>query len=305
MKAICVLVLLTRVAIAEPSNAQVAAQDNNEGKDLMFANKPKEAAAKFRDAADRDPQATYYFNLCTALYQKGVFGAALSACKVVATLHPTAKIATKTETTIKRIISDATAQNVDLNPVEPTRASLDDAGKDLMFAGKYQAAAEQFRKATALEPTAGHFHNLCLALYQSGQFAQANTACRAALAHKPSVELRAKIDKYLRLIHDDAAAQHIALVATPEPGSPADFAMVANQQGEALREHDLDAARLQFRDAVAHDPQASYFYNLCAVDAALGKPDEAADACKAVLTHKPSAALKTKANALLAASPGG
>jgi len=301
MKAICVLVLLARVASAE-SPADIAARRNEDGKDLMAAQKLKDAGGKFRAAASLDPQAKYYFNLCLSLYGRNMFGAALEACKMAATLHPTPQLQTKIEKYVKRIITDATNQHMPLEPVADTAEGSDDAGIDLMFAGEYALAVAQFRNAAALEPKARYGFNLCTALYQAGRFAQANTACRWALANKPATELRAKAENTIKKISEDATAQHISLMSTPEPGSAADFAMAADQDGEELRDHDLDAARLKFREAVARDPQAGYFYNLCAVDAALGKPDEAADACNAVLTHKPSAALKAKANAWLAAA---
>lgn len=301
MKAIFVLVLVARLASAE-SSADIAARRNEDGKDLMAAKKLKEAGGKFRAAASLDPQPKYYFNLCLSLYGRSMFGAALEACKMATTLHPTPQLQTKIENYVKRITTDATSQHSSLEPVEATAAGSNDAGADLMFAGEYALAVTQFRNATALEPAARYGFNLCTALYQVGRFAQANTACRWALANKPTTELRAKAERTIKNIARDATAQHITLMTTPEPGSAADFAMAADQDGEALRDHDLDAARLKFREAVARDPQASYFYNLCAVDAALGKPDEAADACKAVLTHQPSAALEAKANAWLAAA---
>jgi hypothetical protein len=67
-------------AVHAQPQAEIAARLNEEGKDLMFANKYAEATAKFRDAVARVPEPKYFFNLCTSLYQEGKFGEALTAC---------------------------------------------------------------------------------------------------------------------------------------------------------------------------------------------------------------------------------
>jgi tetratricopeptide (TPR) repeat protein len=298
MKSICVLVLVTRVAMAEPSGAELASKANEAGKDLFGAQKLVEASGKFRAAVMLDPQPKYYFNLCEALYRRDVFAAALEACKAVEALHPPAELAMKTKKYISRIEADAAIQNASLAPVGATADGLDEDGVDLMFAGEYRLASDRFRAAADRDPQARYYFNLCTALYQQGVFGAALQACKVVAKLHPSPQLTTKSERAIKRIVDDATAQHIDL----QPTSTTDAASAANREGEALRATDLEAARLKFRDAVARDPQASYFYNLCAVDAALGKPDEAADACKAVLTHKPSEALKAKANAWLAAA---
>ena len=98
------------------TQAEIAAKENEEGKDLMFAGNYKGASDKFRSAADRAPEAKYYFNLCTSLYQQGVFGAALTACNAGDNLSPDPKLKEKISKTSNKIKSDAAAQHVDLAP---------------------------------------------------------------------------------------------------------------------------------------------------------------------------------------------
>ncbi len=65
------------------SQAEIAAKENEEGKQLMFQQKYAESSAKFQDAVARVPEAKYFFNLCMSLYQEGKFGEALTACNSV------------------------------------------------------------------------------------------------------------------------------------------------------------------------------------------------------------------------------
>jgi hypothetical protein len=98
------------------TQAEIAAKENEEGKDLMFAGNYKSASDKFRSAADRAPEAKYYFNLCTSLYQQGVFGAALTACNAGDNLSPDPKLKEKILKTSEKIKQDAASQHVDLAP---------------------------------------------------------------------------------------------------------------------------------------------------------------------------------------------
>jgi len=98
------------------SQAEIASRENDEGRDLMYASKYDEATAKFRDAVARVPEAKYFFNLCTSLYQQGVFGAALTACNAGDNLSPDPKLKEKIAKTSDKIKSDAAAQHIDLAP---------------------------------------------------------------------------------------------------------------------------------------------------------------------------------------------
>jgi tetratricopeptide (TPR) repeat protein len=293
MKVIALLCTLATVASASP------AEDNEAGKQAMIAGHYETAVMKFRLAAEADPQATYYFNLCASLYQTGAFGAALQACRKIATLAPTAKLRTNTDSLIIKITQDATNQHISLEPV--AEDSDLEAGKKLVFAGDYAAAADKFRAAVARDPQPGAVFDLCLALYQTGQFSRALTACTAVAKHHPTAALQTKTNARIKLIRDDAKAQHITLVATPEPGSAADRAEASADQGTTLAEHgDLEAARVKFRDAVARDPRAIYFFELCDANYKLGALDEALVACQAVAHHQPSATERRKIDVLLA-----
>lgn len=98
------------------SQAEIAAKENEEGKAAMFAGNYKLASDKFRSAADRAPEAKYFFNLCTSLYQQGIFGAALTACNAADNLSPTAKQKENIAKTSEKIKDDAAAQHIDLAP---------------------------------------------------------------------------------------------------------------------------------------------------------------------------------------------
>ena len=98
------------------TQAELAAKENEEGKSFMFAGNYKQATEKFRSAADRAPEAKYYFNLCASLYQQGIFGQALTACNAGDNLNPDAKLKENIEKTIAKIKSDADAQHIALAP---------------------------------------------------------------------------------------------------------------------------------------------------------------------------------------------
>jgi len=103
------------IAHAE-TQAELAAKENEEGKQFMFAGNYKQASDKFRSAADRAPEAKYYFNLCASLYQQGIFGQALTACNAGDNLNPDAKLKENIEKTVQKIKDDANAQHIDLAP---------------------------------------------------------------------------------------------------------------------------------------------------------------------------------------------
>jgi hypothetical protein len=107
--------LFATLAHAE-TQAEIAAAENEEGKNLMFAGNYKGASDKFRSAADRANEPRYFFNLCTSLYQQGIFGAALTACNAGDNLSPDPKLKEKIQKTQEKIKSDAAAQHIDLAP---------------------------------------------------------------------------------------------------------------------------------------------------------------------------------------------
>lgn len=110
------LLLVSGVAFAE-TQADIATRENDEGKQLMFAQKYADASAKFRDAAARTNEGKYYFNLCTSLYQEGKFGEAMTACNTADKNAPDDALKTKVAKLRQRISDDAKAANVDITAV--------------------------------------------------------------------------------------------------------------------------------------------------------------------------------------------
>jgi len=106
---------LAHVARAE-TQAEIAKQENEDGKALMFQGNYKGATDKFRDAADRAPEAKYFFNLCSSVYAQGIFGEALTACNNADKLNPDDKLKDQLSKLEDKIKSDATAQHIDLQP---------------------------------------------------------------------------------------------------------------------------------------------------------------------------------------------
>src|ERR1700733_13451891 len=108
-------VLVAQVAYAE-TQAELAEKENEDGKALMFQGNYKGATEKFRDAADRAPEAKYFFNLCYSVYQQGVFGEALTACNNGDKLSPDDTLKGKLSKLEDQIKNDAATQHVDLAP---------------------------------------------------------------------------------------------------------------------------------------------------------------------------------------------
>lgn len=99
------------------SQADIAAKLNEEGKELMFADKPGEAAKKFAEAVARVPEAKYFVNLCTARLQEGKLDEALTACNAVELNNPTPEQKQRADKLIVRIHEEAKKQNLELHPV--------------------------------------------------------------------------------------------------------------------------------------------------------------------------------------------
>ncbi len=104
------------IARAE-TQAEIAARDNEDGKTLMFAGNYKDASAKFHDAVARVPEAKYFFNLCTSLYQEGKFGEALTACQSAEKNNPDDALKGKISKLEGKIDDEAKAQGIVLAPV--------------------------------------------------------------------------------------------------------------------------------------------------------------------------------------------
>lgn len=104
-------------ALAQESQATIAAKLNEEGKAFMYADKYPEASAKFRDAVARVPEAKYFYNLCASLYKEGKFGEALTACNAANTSE-TASPGLKEQSAklAQGIKEEAKNQGVDVEP---------------------------------------------------------------------------------------------------------------------------------------------------------------------------------------------
>jgi tetratricopeptide (TPR) repeat protein len=211
--------------------AALAAKLNDEGKELMFAKKYAEASSKFREAVARVPDAKYFFNLCTSLFQEGKFSEALVSCDAVDKNVPTPELAQKSRALRERILAEARNQGIPLEPTatpEPIpsdapshkggmqtsiAAQLNDEGVKLMTAEKYAEASFKFRDAVARVPEPKYFFNLCTSLFQEGKFSEALTACSGGKRSSPNASLGQKLDKLIAKIRAEASAQGIPLEA--------------------------------------------------------------------------------------------
>jgi hypothetical protein len=90
-------------------------------------------------------------------------------------------------------------------------AKLNDEGKELMYGGKYAEASAKFAQAVGRVPEAKYFFNLCTSRFQEGNFGEALTACNAVANNNPTPELRAKADKLIGRVKDEAKKQGIDL----------------------------------------------------------------------------------------------
>jgi tetratricopeptide (TPR) repeat protein len=112
------------------SQAEIASRLNDEGKELMYADKYTEAAKKFQEAVARVPEAKYFVNLCAARLQTGELDLALTACNAVDRNNPTPDQKSRAEKLVEKITEEAKKQNLELHPagggggdpgVDPTR----------------------------------------------------------------------------------------------------------------------------------------------------------------------------------------
>jgi hypothetical protein len=106
--------------------------------------------------------------------------------------------------------------------VADSASALNDAGKELMVAEKYDGAAAKFQEAAAMVPEAKYFINLCTARLQLGELNEALTACNNAENGKPSPEQKTKIGKLIALINEEGKKQNVTPVAVGGGCSGAD-----------------------------------------------------------------------------------
>jgi hypothetical protein len=106
--------LFAATAYAE-SQAEIAARENEEGKQLMFENKYAEASAKFASAHARSAEPKYFFNHCTSLFWEGKYGEAVTACNA-ADKNADDPLKKKIAALVEKIQVEAKKQNIDLQP---------------------------------------------------------------------------------------------------------------------------------------------------------------------------------------------
>jgi tetratricopeptide (TPR) repeat protein len=204
-----------------------AAGFNEEGKKAMFAGNYALASEHFRAAVARVPEAKYFFNLCTSLFQEGKFSEALTSCDAVEKNQPTPELSEKAKNLTAKINAEASKQGIAMSPpsndpVVPDSskvpssggqaaiaAKLSDEGVQLMYAKKYAEATAKFREAVARVPEPKYFFNLCTSLFQEGKFSEGLTACNAVEKNHPTPALQAKAKKMSERIIAEAKAQGV------------------------------------------------------------------------------------------------
>jgi hypothetical protein len=102
------------LAAVSTSQAEIAARLNEEGKNLLYADKVDAAIKKFQEAVARVPEAKYLVNLCVAQFQGGRFDDALTACLAVDHNNPTEEQRRKAAALIARIRAEAKKQGIQL-----------------------------------------------------------------------------------------------------------------------------------------------------------------------------------------------
>lgn len=156
----------------------------------------------------------------------------------------------------------------------------------------------KFAAAVGLDPLAEYHFDLCQVRYRRGRLEAARDACRqvdprtddAGLERKAAA-LLADIDRRLRRSDDP----------TMPPDDRAARARVLDEQGKDLwlKKQDLAGAEGKFAEAVALDPRATYFFNLCYVRHQLGRFEAARDSCREVTARAEDEKLKQKAAVVL------
>jgi tetratricopeptide (TPR) repeat protein len=207
----------------------------------LYAGDHEQARRSFSQAIARDPQAKYFVNLATADLQLGYLGAAADALREALQQSPTSEQAYKAKKLFGIIAQEAKKQGLTLNPPispaelgtgsqeapvatprQPSRPVEDrtqaaiaervnQEGKELMYADRYQEAAKKFQEAVARVPEPKYFVNLCTARLQTGELDLALTACRAAARDSPNPDVQARAAKLIARIREEARNQGLEL----------------------------------------------------------------------------------------------
>jgi hypothetical protein len=122
------LVVYTLPAVAQQQ--ELAAQLNEEGKQLIYKQQYHEASEKFRQAVARVPEPKYFYNLCASLAQEGELAQAYTACVAVGNNNPTPELAAKAQSLTQRIEADAKARGIALQPAADPNVAPDGTPPD-------------------------------------------------------------------------------------------------------------------------------------------------------------------------------
>ncbi len=206
-----------------------AAVLNNEGKNFMFAGKFAEASHRFREAVSLVPETKYFFNLGTSLFQEGKFDEALTALDGIRSANPTPQQMEKVVVLRGKILDECKAQGITCQgarPIESTpapasatsparaapdrAAALNDRGKTLMLAGKFDEAESPFQEAVRLAPEPKYLFNLGTNLFQEGKFDEAIGALERLRTKNPTAEQLSKTEALLAKVYAECKEQRIS-----------------------------------------------------------------------------------------------
>ena len=98
------------------TQAAIAERLNTEGEQQFAAKGYAQATMKFREAVARVPEPKYFTNLCQSLFYEGKFAEALTACHASLRMSPTADIERMTQRLVARILAEAKAQGITVEP---------------------------------------------------------------------------------------------------------------------------------------------------------------------------------------------
>jgi tetratricopeptide (TPR) repeat protein len=208
---------------------ELAALANKDGDQLFAAKEYGQASNKYLEATARVPDPKYFFNLCMSYCFEGKLPEAATACRAVSQHNPTPELVAKADKQLVRIHEEAKKRDIDVEPQwadakqtplkkPPTDAkqaqladTLNQEGVTAMNIKQYAVASTKFRDAVARDPDPKYFYNLCTSLYFEGKFGEALTACNVALRYDVPADLKAKTEKQIALIKDEAKRQNIDL----------------------------------------------------------------------------------------------
>lgn len=130
------LALLSALSFATVAHAQsqaeIAEKLNEEGKELMYANKYPEATAKFRQAVARVNEPKYFFNLCVSLTNEGNLVEARANC-YTAKNNGNGEVVGKADKMMAKIEDLAKQQGTELPPLGggqgPVSPSIDSGSR--------------------------------------------------------------------------------------------------------------------------------------------------------------------------------